>query len=141
MAKLADLIDFQLTNARSLSELLEREKVAITRRISKEIEQLAKDKLTLINQLQQADQRIAAHPDVNQLQEEGELKEKVSLIRSIMHDCQQANEINGEALQRAHLSFNKLNNMLQASRGKAGMTYNAGGQTKTFSTLGTNIKA
>jgi flagella synthesis protein FlgN len=141
MAKLTDLIDFQIENARSLSELLSNEKVAITKRISKDIEQLAKDKLTLLNQLQQTDQRIAAHPDVNLLSEEGPLKEKIALIQSIMHDCQQANDVNGQALQRAQLSFNKLNNMMQESRGKIGMTYNAGGQTKTFTTLGTNIKA
>lgn len=141
MAKLTDLVDFQIDNARSLSELLDNEKVAITKRVSKDIEQLAKDKLTLLNQLQQTDQRIATHPDINQLSEDKELKEKVALIQSIMHDCQQANEVNGEALQRAQLSFNKLNNMMQESRGKIGMTYNAGGQTKTFTTLGTNIKA
>lgn len=141
MAKLVDLVDFQIENARSLSELLEKEKVAIAKRTSKDIEQLAKDKLTLLNQLQQTDQRIAAHPDIHMLSEEESLKDKVSLIRSIMHDCQQANEVNGQALQRAQLSVNKLNNMMQASRGKVGMTYNAGGQTKTFSTLGTNIKA
>ncbi|PWI35135.1 molecular chaperone [Vibrio albus] len=141
MAKLTDLIDFQIENARSLSELLSNEKVAIAKRISKDIEQLAKDKLTLLNQLQQTDQRIAVHPDVNLLSEEGPLKEKIALIQSIMHDCQQANDVNGQALQRAQLSFNKLNNMMQESRGKIGMTYNAGGQTKTFTTLGTNIKA
>ena len=141
MAKLADLLDFQVENVRSLSELLEKEKVAITKRASKEIEQLAKDKLTLLTQLQQTDQRIAAHPDLHLLEEEAALKDKVSFIRSVMHDCQQANEVNGLALQRAQLSINKLHNMMQASRGKIGMTYNAGGQTKTFTTLGTDIKA
>ncbi len=141
MARLADLIDFQIKNARSLSELLEKEKVAIVKRVSKEIEQLAKDKLTLLEQLQQTDQRIATHPDISLLTEDELLKEKVSLIRSIMHDCRQVNEINGEALQRAKLSFNKLNNMMQASRGKMGMTYDAGGKTKNITTLGTNIKA
>jgi flagella synthesis protein FlgN len=31
--------------------------------------------------------------------------------------------------------------MMQQSYGKIGMTYNAGGQTHTISTLGTNVKA
>lgn len=97
--------------------------------------------MTLIGRLQQTDQRIASHPHVNQLTEDAYLKETVANIQSIILDCQQMNQINGEALNRAQSSFNKLNNMLQHSHGKIGMTYNAGGKTHTISTLGTNIKA
>ncbi|MGF1719784.1 flagellar export chaperone FlgN [Vibrio kyushuensis] len=141
MAALASLVEFQLKNANDLSALLSLEKVAITQRVSTDIEQLAKEKVTLINQLQQTDQRISTHPDVSSLTEDEHLKQIVSQIRSIIHDCQEANLVNGEALQRAQLSYNKLNNMMQQSHGKIGMTYNAGGQTHTLSTLGTNIKA
>ncbi len=70
-----------------------------------------------------------------------ELSPLVDQIRSIVHDCQQANAVNGEALQRAQLSFNKLNNLMQQTQGKLGMTYTAEGQTKNVTTLGTNIKA
>lgn len=141
MAKLVDLIEYQLSNARALSELLEKEKIAITKRVSTDIEALAKEKLTLISQLQQTDQRIAGNQEVQLLEDDEQLKEKVATIRSIVHDCKQANEINGEALKRAQLSYNKLNNLMQQSRGKFGMTYNAGGQTSSISTLGTDIKA
>ncbi|WED21098.1 flagellar export chaperone FlgN [Vibrio sp. JC009] len=141
MAKLVDLLEFQLKNARSLSDLLEKEKVAIAKRVSSDIEALAKEKLTLITQLQQTDQRIAENHDTKLLEEDEQLKEIVTQIRSVMHDCKQANEINGQALQRAQLSYNKLNNLMQQSRGKFGMTYNAGGQTTSVSTLGTDIKA
>ncbi|MGC9404225.1 flagella synthesis protein FlgN [Vibrio genomosp. F10] len=142
MAALASLVEFQLKNAHDLSALLSQEKVAITQRVSSDIERLAKEKVTLISQLQKTDQRIGSHPDVSSLTEEdGPLKQMVSQINSIIHDCQQANLVNGEALQRAQLSYNKLNNMMQQSHGKIGMTYNAGGQTHTLSTLGTNIKA
>lgn len=141
MAKLADLLDYQLQNAQALSSLLEREKIAITTRISADIEHLAKEKLTLITQLQQTDQRIAAHTDIEAMAEEESFKQKVASIRSIVHDCKQSNEVNGEALQRAQLSYNKLSNLMQQSRGKIGMTYNSGGRASTVSTLGTNIKA
>ncbi|QSA19795.1 flagellar export chaperone FlgN, partial [Vibrio furnissii] len=57
MAALKDLVEFQLKNAQDLSALLEQEKIAITSRISAEIEALAKQKITLVNQLQQTDQR------------------------------------------------------------------------------------
>jgi len=141
MAKLVDLINYQLENAQTLSDLLDKEKVAITSRLSSEIEALAKEKLQLITQLQQTDQRIASHTDIEKLTLDEGLTGKVKLIRSIVYDCQQANEVNGEALQRAQLSYNKLHNLMQQSRGKIGLTYNSGGQTSTFSTLGTNIKA
>jgi len=141
MATLTSLLEYQVQNAQSLSDLLEQEKIAIAKRIATDIEALAKQKLALINQLQQTDQRLAEHQDVEQLSSNPQYQEKVSHIQSIVHDCQQMNEINGEALQRAQLSFNKLHNLMQQSRGKIGMTYNAEGQTHTTSTLGTNIKA
>ncbi|MGF1845175.1 flagellar export chaperone FlgN [Vibrio clamense] len=141
MATLTDLVNYQLKNAQDLSERLDLEKIAITSRVSVDIERIAKEKVTLISQLRQTDQRIASHTNVAELKEDPELAEMVSLIQSIIHDCQQANSANGEALQRAQLSFNKLNNLMQQSQGKVGMTYNAGGQTNSVSTLGTNIKA
>lgn len=141
MAVLKDLIEFQLKNAEELSALLDQEKRAITSRISTDIEAIAKKKITLVNQLQQTDQRISRHPDVKSLTADDHLHNLMNQIRTIVHDCQQANNINGEALARAQLSFNKLNNLMQQSHGKIGMTYNATGQTHTISTLGTNLKA
>ncbi|MFY2509374.1 flagellar protein FlgN [Vibrio pectenicida] len=141
MATLSSLIDFQLQTAQDLSDILEREKLAITTRVAKDIEQLANDKLSLINKLQQTDQRIGQHPEAVSLTTDPELSPLVDKIRAIISDCQQANIINGEALQRAQMSFNKLNNLMQQSQGKLGMTYSADGQTKSVTTLGTNIKA
>ncbi|AXB30735.1 flagellar protein FlgN [Vibrio campbellii] len=141
MAALVDLVNFQLENAKALSGLLRRETQAISARVSTEIEKLAKEKMTLIGQLRTTDQRIASHPHVNQLTEDESLSQVVAQIQSIILDCQQVNQMNGESLNRAQSSFNKLNNMLQRTHGKVGMTYNAGGKTHTISTLGTNIKA
>ncbi|MCG9654570.1 flagella synthesis protein FlgN [Vibrio vulnificus] len=141
MAALVDLVNFQFENAKALSIVLEKESKVIASRVSADIEKIAKEKMTLIGRLQQTDQRIASHPHVNQLTEDTYLRETVASIQSIILDCQQINQINGEALTRAQSSFNKLNNMLQHSHGKIGMTYNAGGKTHTISTLGTNFKA
>ncbi|MDW6001576.1 flagella synthesis protein FlgN [Vibrio mangrovi] len=141
MAALQDLLEFQLKSAQSLSELLVQEKLAITQRNSSQIEAVAKQKITLINQLNEADQRIANHPHVSSLQEDEALKSLVEQIKSVIIDCQQANQINGEALSRAQVSFHKLKNLMQQSQGKIGMTYTAEGQTRSISTLGTDIKA
>ncbi|MGF1908033.1 flagellar export chaperone FlgN [Vibrio kasasachensis] len=141
MAALKGLVDFQLKNANELSETLKKEQVAIAQRVSKDIESLAHVKSTLISQLQQTDERIGRHPDVESLNNNPELKPIVEQIRTIVAECQQLNDINGQALQRAHLSFNKLNNLMKQSQGKVGMTYTAKGHTRNISTLGTNLKA
>ncbi|MYM57825.1 flagellar protein FlgN [Vibrio sp. OCN044] len=141
MASLSSLIEFQLQSAHELSDILEKEKLAITARSAKDIEQLAAEKLSLITKLQQTDDRIGQHPDVASLTTDPNLSPLVEEIRATIADCQQANIVNGEALQRAQMSFNKLNNLMQQSQGKLGMTYNADGQTKNVTTLGTNIKA
>jgi flagella synthesis protein FlgN len=141
MAQLKDLLTFQLKNAQTLAELLTREKIAITHRVSGDIEAVAKQKIELINQLNETDQRIANHPHVTSLQEDEQLKQLVEQTRAVITDCQQANQVNGEALNRAQVSFNKLQNLMQQSQGKIGMTYDAEGKTNSISTLGTNIKA
>ncbi|MCW8347680.1 flagellar export chaperone FlgN [Vibrio sp. ZSDZ65] len=141
MAALVDLVDYQLKNAKALSLLLSEETKAIAARESGDIERLAKEKMALIGQLQQTDQRLSQHQDVARLTDEALLAEQVRTVKSIILDCKKINDINGQSLQRAQLSFNKLNNLMQQSHGKIGMTYNAGGQTHTLSTLGTNLKA
>ncbi|KJY81717.1 molecular chaperone [Vibrio galatheae] len=141
MAAILSLLEFQLNNAQELTKVLEQERLAIANRVSKDIESIAKQKITLIEQLQNTDERVRRHPDVERLSNDPELSPLVTQIRAIVSECQQANDINGEALQRAQLSFNKLNNLMQQSQGKLGMTYTAEGQTKNVTTLGTNIKA
>lgn len=141
MAAILGLIEFQLKNAQGLTQVLEQERLAITSRVSKDIEAIAKQKITLIQQLQTTDERIRRHPDVDTLSSDPELSPLVEKIRALVDECQKANEINGQALQRAQLSFNKLNNLMQQSQGKLGMTYTQEGQTRNVTTLGTNIKA
>ncbi|MEX0333542.1 flagella synthesis protein FlgN [Vibrio tubiashii] len=141
MAAILSLIEFQLKNAQELTEVLEQERAAIANRVSKDIEAIAKKKIVLIEQLQSTDERLRRHPEVDNLSSDPELSPLVEQIRALVSDCQQANEVNGQALQRAQLSFNKLNNLMQQSQGKLGMTYTAEGQTKNVTTLGTNIKA
>ncbi|KEY90977.1 flagellar biosynthesis protein [Candidatus Photodesmus blepharus] len=141
METLFSLLEFQLKNADKLSDLLTKEKLAVAYRISNDIEQLAKEKITLINQLKKTDNRIGAHPDILTLTEDKYLKGIVERIRTIIHDCKQANLINGEALNRTKLSFNRLNSLIQQEQSNTGITYNSIGQKNSRPTLGTNIKA
>ncbi|MDR9828490.1 flagellar export chaperone FlgN [Vibrio sp. FNV 38] len=141
MAALFGLVEFQLKSAQDLNALLIEERKAIASRTTAEIERLAKAKLILIAQLQTTDQRISQHPDIAELKQDGNLSSLVNQINQVMLVCQQENTLNGEALNRAQLSYNRLNNLMQQSQGKIGMTYNAEGHTHTLSTLGTSLKA
>lgn len=141
MAAILSLLEFQLKNAQELDELLEQESVVISKRISKQIESIASQKVTLIEQISTTDERIRRHPEVDNLASDPELSPLVEQIRTLINRCQQANDINGQALQRAQLSFNKLNNLMKQSQGKQGMTYTPQGHTKNITTLGTNLKA
>ncbi|WP_064605492.1 flagella synthesis protein FlgN [Photobacterium sp. J15] len=135
------LLELQLATLISLSRLLEQEKEAIVARKAADIARLAGDKLALINKVQQQDHQIASHVHRQQLTESPELAEKVETIKTTVSRCKEINEVNGEALQRAQLSFHKLNNLFQQSRGKQQMTYNSSGVAQNIRSLGTNIKA
>ncbi|MEJ2764181.1 flagellar export chaperone FlgN [Photobacterium sp. MCCC 1A19761] len=135
------LLALQLATLESLSRLLEQEKTAIVTRKSTDIARLANDKLALLNQVQQQDHLIASHAHRQQLTENPQLANQVSLIKTTVAQCKEINEVNGEALQRAQLSFHKLNNLFQQSRGKQQMTYNSSGVAQNVRSLGTNIKA
>ncbi|PSW19568.1 molecular chaperone [Photobacterium sanctipauli] len=135
------LLDLQQATLVSLSRLLEQEKAAIVERKAGEISQLATDKLALIHKVQQQDHLIASHPNREQLTASQDLAVRVEQIKTTVARCKEINEVNGEALQRAQLSFHKLNNLFQQSRGKQQMTYNSEGVAQNIRSLGTNIKA
>lgn len=135
------LLELQQATLVSLSRLLEQEKAAIVERKAADIARLATDKLNLIHQVQQQDHLLASHAQRQQLTDNPELAEKVESLKATVARCKEINEVNGEALQRAQLSFHKLNNLFQQSRGKHQMTYNSEGAAQNIRSLGTNIKA
>ncbi|MCP4956109.1 flagella synthesis protein FlgN [Photobacterium aquimaris] len=135
------LLELQQTALVSLAELLNQEKTAIAHRRALEIEQFAKEKLAIINSVQQHDYLIANHPQRQQLQDDDLLRQQVEHIQQLVTLCKQRNDINGEVLQRAQLSFHKLNNLFQQSRGRHQMTYNCDGKAQNVRSLGTNLKA
>ncbi|KJF96531.1 flagella synthesis protein FlgN [Photobacterium angustum] len=138
---LGQLLEIQQTTLLSLIDLLKQERVAITRRKALEIEQIAKEKLDLIYKVQQHDYLLSSHEERDQLTQIDEYQTQVNSIQELVKECQQYNDINGEVLQRAHLSFHKLNNLFQQSRGRHQMTYNCDGIAQNVRSLGTNLKA
>ncbi|WP_087021595.1 flagella synthesis protein FlgN [Thaumasiovibrio subtropicus] len=139
--QLLTLLEQQKQLLNDLLVILDAEKDAIAARQSTDIEQQAKEKLAKLNQIQQQDAIIGRHPDKAQLKEDDALKGLVGELEALLNTCHMHNEVNGEALQRAQLSFHKLNNLFQQSRGKSQMGYNSEGVATNIRSLGTNIKA
>jgi flagella synthesis protein FlgN len=135
------LLELQLATLESLSRLLEQEKAAIVERKAADIAKLANDKLALLNKVQQQDHQISTHTHRQLIVDNQEFADKVESIKATVSRCKEINEVNGEALQRAQLSFHKLNNLFQQSRGKQQMTYTSEGMAQNIRSLGTNIKA
>nr|WP_192867690.1 flagellar export chaperone FlgN [Thaumasiovibrio occultus] len=139
--QLAELLQQQHQTLTAMLRLLDSEKQAIASRQSADIERIAKEKLSLLNQIQQIDAQIARHPDKDSLKTDAPFIDTVAALQSLLQQCHNANEVNGAALQRAQLSFHKLNNLFLQSRGRQQMGYNAEGKATNVRSLGTNIKA
>ncbi|QUJ66723.1 flagellar protein FlgN [Photobacterium sp. GJ3] len=123
-----------------LLRLLTHERDAIVKRQPGDITRLANDKKDLVDKIQLQDQQIARHTQSSRLTESPELAEQVQTIQALVSECQHQNELNGAALQRAQLSFHKLNNLFQQSMGHH-QTYNKEGVAQNLRSLGTNLKA
>ncbi|SIN75070.1 flagella synthesis protein FlgN [Salinivibrio sp. ES.052] len=140
-APLTTLIEQQRECVQALQTLLEQEANVIASRASDDIDAMAKQKQTLINEIQRNDAQISRHPERDSLNHDESLREHVSAIQRCLSACKQQNETNGIILQRASLSIHRLRNLFQESGGKSELTYNQDGNASGRKTLGTNVKA
>lgn len=133
------LIQAQTDDISALLELMEKETAAIATRKATQIEACAKQKLKLIQTIQQRDTSLTHFPQLKKPSDK--ITQQIAHIQKILLQCHQLNETNGVALQRAHLSMHKLRNLFQEAAGKNEMTYDCEGQAMGRKTLGTNVKA
>ncbi|GAB6259860.1 flagellar protein FlgN [Photobacterium sp. CCB-ST2H9] len=134
------LLAQQHATLEALLRLLEQEREAIVKRQSGDITRFARDKKELVDKIQLQDQQIARHSQSSQLKENPDFVSQVDTIQHLLSECMHHNELNGAALQRAQLSFHKLNNLFQQSLGHH-QTYNKEGIAQNLRSIGTNLKA
>ncbi|USH03157.1 flagellar export chaperone FlgN [Grimontia kaedaensis] len=133
------LLQAQAENVDALLEVMEQETSAIALRKAADIDACAKQKLTIIQNIQLRDAQLAKCPELQSPSEEH--LTVISHIKASLENCHQVNEANGVALQRAQLSMHKLRNLFQEAAGNSEMTYDSEGQASGSRTLGTNVKA
>jgi flagella synthesis protein FlgN len=93
------------------------------------LEQASAEKEAILNKVNQLDQEISHHTSLKVLQQDENYSEQVSRITTLLHDCKQQNEINGQIINNSQIAINRFKNMLQKSISNNTMTYDSKGKT------------
>ena len=141
MTELITLLNQQYSTLTSLKLLILEEKQALTVQDADKILNLARDKVQLLNDMQQTDKLLANHPNQSLLSTEPALVEKVAETRNALAECKELNHQNASLIELNIASLNRFAQALQVSRNSSSLTYNDKGKTSTISTLGNDFKA
>lgn len=126
--RLEDILDREITVARSLAENLAAERSALTGVSSQAVEQRAAEKVHILQTIEtlEAQRRaLCAHPADPGLA--ATVSERWRSLMEIMAGCRTANEINGHII---HVRQNQIRQLIDIIRGGQPTTY--GPQGKTF---------
>ncbi|TKB47267.1 flagellar protein FlgN [Ferrimonas sediminicola] len=138
---LSPLIDAQLGRLQALQDLLEQETQALLERDAETIESLLKQKLRALEELNQADQALANHPELTTLKADEAAMAGVDRCRQRLTLCKERNQHNSQLAEQYLASLGRLQQILNATRNPNAMTYNQEGTTTTGGRLGKAIKA
>jgi flagella synthesis protein FlgN len=137
-AKKSELLDHQIQQLVALQQLLKDELTALKHRDIEQITEIARQKSSLLNRLQEADHQLTPL-----LTENDNINDDASRqqIEQMLETCKQLNEINGQTLKMSMAGLARLQNMLASVRNEtSGTTYDQSGQTRSGGKLGNGIK-
>lgn len=129
-APIGDLLQ-QLTNSLdALAACQQEELSAVVDREHAQVAQLAQQKVTLLEQVQQLDTTLSQHPDKQQLKDNPELAQAVSDIKDQLAQVQQQNAVNERVVQSTLNSIEQLKQAILTSAKKDSLTYDAKGKVR-----------
>ncbi|WP_440055597.1 flagellar export chaperone FlgN [Pseudoalteromonas sp. T1lg65] len=100
----------QISSLEAMTQLLDEELNVLASRNGTELKPLAKQKLTLISQLQKVDKELSQfNPDLFKAEDVIPLVDKVKLL---LNECKRKNEVNAKAAHQANLSTRELKEIL-----------------------------
>ncbi|MCC5824996.1 flagella synthesis protein FlgN [Alkalimonas sp.] len=111
-----------------LLSLLRQEIAAIASRQPDELESLGQQKVACLEALQQLDQRIAEHSQLQDARQTEDFQQAVSEMDQLLASCKQQNEVNRLALEQSQLNLQHFKNELLQLHGKSGLTYDRKGK-------------
>ncbi|GAA6170821.1 flagellar export chaperone FlgN [Colwellia sp. KU-HH00111] len=138
--KISSLLTRQEMELTNLNGLLCNELEILKNRDLSVLEQASADKEALLTKINQLDKEISHYTSLEQLKEEPTHSEQVTRIISLLHECKQQNEVNGQIINNSQIAINRFKNMLQKSISNNTMTYDSKGKT-SISNKSIGIKA
>ncbi|CAH9065961.1 hypothetical protein PSECIP111951_03501 [Pseudoalteromonas holothuriae] len=103
-------LDKQLTHLSTLTQLLDSELESLAARKGDGLKDLAREKLTLLNNIQKLDKEISGFDKY--LFEQEKAKVITAKIENLLIECKQKNEVNAQAAHQANLSIKDLKEIL-----------------------------
>ncbi|WP_163935907.1 flagellar protein FlgN [Paraferrimonas sp. SM1919] len=141
MATAFEFVTDQLSSIDKLIVLLQQETQALQDQDANRISELAKSKLDILVLLNQADQQLQNHPQLNQQKQNPAFQAVVAQVQQKMDQVKRINLNNKKIIDLNMAALKRLNHALQSSRNANSMTYNDKGQTHTSPFLGDDITA
>lgn len=137
-SELDQLLTLQRDDLTAVIELLSAERNALKQRDIDALGQVAQQKSTLLSQIQARDSEITALFQQQQHDQPHELEQE---IKTLLAECKQLNEINGQAIELSLLSLSRLHAAMAQAQGQGSVTYDNKGQTQATISTGRSIEA
>lgn len=137
---LAGLLDQQIAALEALIKLQQSEKELLVKRNAPALDELTREKEQTLDQIQQLDDTLAAHPQHHLVSVHPELREKRKQIIQLLEQCQSNNDVNGQLVRVTLGRIQQLKQTLQAAQTGTTLTYTNKGKTSSGPS-GSSIKA
>ena len=141
MTNITILLDTQHQTLTQLKALIIEEKEELLKQDADKLLTLAKDKMQRMSLLKATDEKLAAHPEHDQLTLQPAFAQKVEAAKALLGECKHINAQNASLIEHNIATINRLAQALQTSRNATSLTYNDKGKTSTISTLGNDFTA
>ncbi len=134
------LLNQQQQHLDVLLSLLRQELAALASRDIESLNRITNEKTTVLQQLHDTDNHLAAQPALAQCRQQDWFKQQVAQLDELLEQCKRHNDINQQTLEQSQLTLARFKTELLSSRGKAGLTYTSKGKP-AIDNKGKGIKA
>jgi flagella synthesis protein FlgN len=131
---LSELLNQQEIELNKLHSLLDNEFEVLKKRDLELLENTAAEKEACLNDINHLDQSIKQLCSFDELKQDENYSEQVTRIITMLVDCKEQNEVNGQIINNSQVAMNRFKMMLQKSIANNSMTYDDKGRTNVKTT-------
>jgi len=127
----------QHTQLQALKTIIAEEKVILQHHQPDSLLKISEKKNQLLINIQQLDKEISVNQKFAQDKIAGLLSEELATIESLLIQCQQQNQVNGQIIVQSQLAVERMKTTLLESHNKTAITYdNKGKKSGGLSSIG-----